>query len=256
MTVRRRALGEEIVRRGFAVADEVAALLGANRVRVNGAVVTNPGSLVAPDDDIVVIAAPSTYVSRGGTKLAGALNTFGINVVGRRCVDAGASTGGFTDCLLQRGAVHVVAIDTGRGQLHQRLVTDPRVTSWEATNVLDVTPERLGALEGYGTGAGMIVADLSFTSSARLAAHLAALAAGEADLVVLVKPQFEAPRSEVPRGGVVTDEGVQSRAVDAVRGALVGAGCEVLGVCESPITGSEGNREFFVWGRAHTGGSQ
>lgn len=252
----RRSLRSELVRRGLLDADHIEDALATNRVRVNGAVVSNAASLIAPADSLSVAPPASRFVSRGGVKLDGALDTFGIDVAGRCCLDAGASTGGFTDCLLQRGARHVVAIDVGRAQLHNRLATDPRVTSRESTNVLSVQPPDLRGVDGYANGADIVVADLSFTSSAQIARHLTVLAAPGADLVVLVKPQFEARRDEVPAGGVVADAAVQARAVDAVVGALEAAGCEVRGSCESPITGAEGNREFFVWGRRLTVGSQ
>lgn len=244
----RRALRDEIVRRGLVGPDDdVDALLGANRVRVNGAVVSNGRSMVAAGDAISVIAAPARFVSRGGLKLDGALETFGIDVSGKVCLDAGASTGGFTDCLLQRGAAHVVALDVGRAQIHAKLLADERVTSWESTNVSAVSSEQLSAVPGYANGAAIVVADLSFVSLAAMVPALVGLAASGADLVVMVKPQFEAAREEVPAGGVVEDAGVQRRAVDAVAGALVDAGCEVRGTCESPITGTEGNKEFFLW---------
>lgn len=252
----RRSLRDEIVRRGLLGNDDIDEALAANRVRVNGAVVSNGSSLVAPADSVSVVAPAPRFVSRGGTKLEGALDSFGIDVAGTHCLDAGASTGGFTDCLLQRGARHVFAVDVGRAQLHHRLATDPRVTSRESTNVLSVGPADLGGVVGFENGADIVVADLSFTSSAQIAGHLVVLARPGADLVVLVKPQFEARRDEVPAGGVVADASVHARAVEAVVGALTAAGCEVLGTCESPITGTEGNREFFVWGRRLTGASQ
>lgn len=252
----RRSVRDEIVRRGLLVADEVDEALATNRVRVNGAVVSNAASLVAPADSVSVVAPPPRFVSRGGIKLEGALATFSVDVEGKWCLDAGASTGGFTDCLLQRGARHVFAVDVGRAQLHHRLATDPRVSSRESTNVLSIEPAELHDVEGYAMGAEVVVADLSFTSSAQIAGHLARLAAPGADLLVLVKPQFEARRDEVPIGGVVADAEVQARAVQEVADALLAAGCEVRGTCDSPITGTEGNREFFVWARRLTGASQ
>jgi 23S rRNA (cytidine1920-2'-O)/16S rRNA (cytidine1409-2'-O)-methyltransferase len=252
----RRALREEIVRRGLADVEDVNEVLATNRVRVNGAVVANGASLVAASDSIAVIAPPARFVSRGGLKLEGALEHFGIDVSQRLCLDAGSSTGGFTDCLLQRGAQHVIAVDVGRAQLHHKMATDGRVTSWESTNILAVDGDKLAGVSGYETGAGVVVADLSFTSSAQIARHLVELAAPGADLVILVKPQFEAPRADVPVGGVVVDESVRLRAIEAVEAALAGGSARVVGRCESPITGTEGNREYFVWAKCSTVGSQ
>ncbi|MBM3729601.1 MAG: TlyA family RNA methyltransferase [Actinobacteria bacterium] len=243
----RRALREELVRRRLLEAAEVDAALAANRVRVNGAVVANPASLVAAADSVSVVEEPSRWVSRGGRKLDGAITDFGLMVQGRRCVDVGSSTGGFTDCLLQRGAAHVVAVDVGRAQLHHRLLTDDRVTSWESRNILDVSRADLAVIDGFARGAEVIVADLSFTSSARLAGHLLDLVGPGGDIVVLVKPQFEARRDEVPEGGVVRDPAVQERAVARVAAALTAAGAEVRKTTESRVSGTDGNREFFVW---------
>lgn len=252
----RRALRDELVRRALIAADDVDDALAANRVRVNGAVVANGASMVAPGDSVAVAAVANRFVSRGGLKLEGALEQFGIDIANKACLDAGASTGGFTDCLLQHGARHVVAVDVGRAQIHNKLVIDSRVTSWESRNILDVSREELGRIQGFESGAEVVVSDLSFTSSAQIAAHLVGLLSGLGDIVILVKPQFEAPREEVPVGGVVLDESVRARAVEAVARALIAGGCEILGTCESPITGTEGNREFFVWGRRCTVGSQ
>lgn len=248
----RRALRDELVRRHLLDAAEVDAALAANRVRVNGAVVANPASLVAAADAVSVIDEPSQWVSRGGGKLDGAIADFGLVVRDRFCLDAGSSTGGFTDCLLQRGAAHVVAVDVGRAQLHHRLLTDGRVTSWESRNILDLSRADLCAIDGYGDGAGLIVADLSFTSSARLAGHLVDLVSVRGDVVVMVKPQFEAQRDEVPEGGVVRDPVVQERAVAAVAAALTAGGAEVRETAESRVPGTDGNREFFVWATRRT----
>lgn len=248
----RRALRDELVRRHLLDAADVDAALAANRVRVNGAVVANAASLVAAADAVSVIDEPSQWVSRGGGKLDGAIADFGLVVEGRFCVDAGSSTGGFTDCLLQRGAAHVVAVDVGRAQLHHRLLTDGRVTSWESRNILDVGRTDLSAIDGYADGSGLIVADLSFTSSARLAGHLVDLVSKGGDVVVMVKPQFEAQRDEVPEGGVVRDPAVHERAVAAVAAALTAGGAEVRGTAESRVPGADGNREFFVWATRRT----
>lgn len=250
--VARRALRDELVRRHLLDAHDVDAALAANRVRVNGAVVSNPASLVAAADAVSVIDEPSRWVSRGGGKLDGALSDFGLVVEGRFCLDAGSSTGGFTDCLLQRGAAHVIAVDVGRGQLHHRLLSDDRVTSWESRNILDVSRTDIALIDGYADATVVVVADLSFTSSARVAGHLVELSGNGGDIVVMVKPQFEAPRDEVPEGGVVRDPAVHARAVAAVVGALEAAGAEVRGTAESRVPGADGNREFFVWATRRT----
>lgn len=252
----RRALRDELLRRGLVDAADVESVLASNRVRVNGAIVANAASLVAPSDSVSVIDEPARYVSRGGLKLEGALADFGLDVEGWTCVDAGASTGGFTDCLLQHGASHVVAVDVGRAQLHNRLSSDPRVTSWESRNILDVSIDDLAGVVGDEQGVRLVVADLSFTSSARLAARLVGLVAPGGEVVIMVKPQFEAQRSEVPEGGVVRDPLVQERAVNAVSAALVAAGCVVRGSAPSRISGTDGNQEFFVWGTRRTDGTQ
>jgi 23S rRNA (cytidine1920-2'-O)/16S rRNA (cytidine1409-2'-O)-methyltransferase len=248
----RRALREELVRRHLLDAADVDAALAANRVRVNGSVVSNPASLVAVGDSVSVIDEPSRWVSRGGAKLEGAIADLGFAVAGRQCLDAGSSTGGFTDCLLQSGATHVVAVDVGRAQLHHRLLTDERVTSWESRNILDVSRDDIAAVDGYGGGAEVVVADLSFTSSARVAGHLVGLAAADGDVVIMVKPQFEADRADVPEGGVVRDPVVQESAVAAVVAALGEAGAELRGTAESRVPGADGNREFFVWATRRT----
>jgi len=213
---------------------------------------SNPASLVAAADAVSVIDEPSRWVSRGGGKLDGALSDFGLAVEGRLCLDAGSSTGGFTDCLLQRGAAHVIAVDVGRGQLHHRLLSDDRVTSWESRNILDVSRTDIALIDGYADATVVVVADLSFTSSARVAGHLVELSGNGGDIVVMVKPQFEAPRDEVPEGGVVRDPAVHARAVAAVVGALEAAGAEVRGTAESRVPGADGNREFFVWATRRT----
>jgi 23S rRNA (cytidine1920-2'-O)/16S rRNA (cytidine1409-2'-O)-methyltransferase len=201
---------------------------------------------------VSVIDEPSRWVSRGGGKLDGALSDFGLAVEGRFCLDAGSSTGGFTDCLLQRGAAHVIAVDVGRGQLHHRLLSDDRVTSWESRNILDVSRTDIAIIDGYADATVVVVADLSFTSSARVAGHLVELSGAGGEIVVMVKPQFEAPRDEVPEGGVVRDPAVHARAVAAVVGALEAAGAEVRGTAESRVPGADGNREFFVWATRRT----
>jgi 23S rRNA (cytidine1920-2'-O)/16S rRNA (cytidine1409-2'-O)-methyltransferase len=183
-------------------------------------------------------------VGRGGEKLDAALERFRVPVVGRRAYDLGASTGGFTDCLLQRGAASVVALDVGYGQLHERLRHDPRVEVHERTNVRDVRPGDLGA------PAEVIVADLSFISLRTVLPGALGLAVPEADAVLLVKPQFEAGREEAARGrGVITDPEVWRRVLDEVASALTGLGAAIMGAMASPLTGADGNVEFLLHAR-------
>jgi 23S rRNA (cytidine1920-2'-O)/16S rRNA (cytidine1409-2'-O)-methyltransferase len=212
----------------------------AGRVLVGGAPATSPARQVAGDEPIALTAPPSPYVSRGGFKLAGALDAFGVEVASRRCVDVGATTGGFTDCLLQRGATHVTAIDVGRGQLDWRLRTDDRVTVWERTNVRDLAP---GALQPL---ANVCVADVSFISLTKVAPHLLDLTTADAVFVLLVKPQYEAGRARLGKGGIVRDVEVRVDVVDEVVAGLDRAGLGVHDLVESPITGADGNVEYLV----------
>jgi 23S rRNA (cytidine1920-2'-O)/16S rRNA (cytidine1409-2'-O)-methyltransferase len=238
----RRRLDADLVRRGLAGSrGEAAELIDERRVLVNGAIAEKPSRQVSPGDQLVVAGPPPRFVGRGGLKLERALDEFGIDVRGRRALDAGASTGGFTDCLLQRGAEHVVAVDVGHGQLHERLRDDRRVTNLERTNIrhLDVAT--------IGERVDLVVGDLSFISLRLVIDPLVAVCQPGAPMVLLVKPQFEAGRAEVSRGrGVVTDPAVWARVRDEVEAALVGAGCTVRGWTDSPITGADGNREFLV----------
>ena len=190
---------------------------------------------------LVVTGPPARFVGRGGEKLDAALEHFGIDVMGRRALDVGASTGGFTDCLLARGAAHVVALDVGHGQLHPRLRDDPRVTVLERTNVRSVTAATIGG------PAELIVVDVSFISLTVVIPVLVELCQPGSSMVLLVKPQFEAGRAEVGRGkGVVSDPAVHQRVREEIEAAARAAGCTVVGWMESPIRGARGNREFLV----------
>jgi len=197
--------------------------------------------MVDPAEPIELIGPPPRFVGRGGEKLEAAVEHFGIGVAGMRCLDAGASTGGFTDCLLQRGATEVVAVDVGYGQLHERLRSDPRVRNVERTNIRTLTPDDIdGAVD-------ILVADLSFISLRLVMAALVALARPSADLVLLVKPQFEAGRQEAARGrGVISDAQIWRRVLGEVRSAAASQGAAMMGAMPSPITGAEGNVEFLV----------
>ena len=231
------------MRRGLAASrSEAAELIDAHRVQVNGALADKSARQVAPGDQLHVVGPPARYVGRGAFKLEHALDAFAIDVAGRRVLDAGASTGGFTDVVLQRGAAQVVAVDVGHGQLHERLRADPRVTNLERTNVRHLTADQIGG------AVDMVVGDLSFISLRLVIGPLAAVCHPGAPMVLLVKPQFEAGKAEVARGrGVVTDPQVWERVRGEIDAALTGAGCAVRGWTESPITGADGNHEFLVW---------
>jgi 23S rRNA (cytidine1920-2'-O)/16S rRNA (cytidine1409-2'-O)-methyltransferase len=194
---------------------------------------------VDPAEPIVLAGPPPRFVSRGGEKLAAALDHFAVDVAGLRCLDAGASTGGFTDCLLQRGAASVVAVDVGHGQLDWSLRNDPRVTVREGLNLRHATP---GDLDGPFP---VVTADLSFISLRVVGPALASLVAPGGDAIVLVKPQFEAGRGEVGKGGVVTDPAVHRRVVDEVTASFEALGWRCAGVMESPLKGPAGNTEFL-----------
>ncbi|MAT05557.1 MAG: TlyA family rRNA (cytidine-2'-O)-methyltransferase [Acidimicrobiaceae bacterium] len=242
----RRRLDAELVRRDLASSRATAQqLIDAKRVRVNGAIAEKATRQVAPGDQLVVDGPPPRFVGRGALKLDHALDEFGIDVDGLRALDAGASTGGFTDVLLQRGADHVVAVDVGHGQLHEKLVADERVTNLERTNVRHID---LDVIDGP---VDIVVGDLSFISLRLVIAPLAAVCQPGAPMVLLVKPQFEAGRSEVSRGrGVITDPDVHERVRTEVSAAFDQCGCEVVAWTDSPITGADGNREFLVHARA------
>lgn len=210
----------------------------AGLVTVNGRVVTKPSATIADDAEIMA-AAPYPWVSRGGVKLAHALDAFGVDVADRFCLDVGASTGGFTDVLLSRGARHVVAVDVGRDQLHERLRRDPRVTSLEAQDARNLTPAQLGE------SPSLVVMDASFISLSALLPHALSLAAPAADLVALIKPQFEAGRGAVKKG-VVRDEKIHAEVCARVRTEIEALGWRSLGVVASPIEGGDGNREFLI----------
>jgi len=240
-------LDELLVERGLAEnRTRARAGIMAGRVRVAGQVVTKAGTLVAADAE-VACNPPPPYVGRGGLKLKGALDAFGIDPAGRAALDAGASTGGFTDCLLQHGARSVVAVDVGYGQLDPRLAADPRVTVMDRTNVRHLGPADLpGPVD-------LLVADLAFISLRTVLPALKALLAPGGEMVLLVKPQFEVGKGKVGKGGVVKDEALRAAAVDAVVEAAAQLGLECLGRIPSPITGAKGNVEFLVHLRAGAG---
>lgn len=220
------------------------ALVLAGEVYVAGARVDKAGTLVAPEADVEVRTSRNPYVSRGGIKLAGALTTFGIDPTGLRCLDLGASTGGFTDCLLQRGAACVVAVDVGYGQLAQKLRDDARVVVMERTNARDLDAPDVGG------AADLTVVDASFIGLAKLAPAIARCTREGGELVALVKPQFEVGREHAARGrGVVRDEGLRAEAIAAAAESIRATGFELLGQADSTLPGPKGNREAFVHAR-------
>jgi 23S rRNA (cytidine1920-2'-O)/16S rRNA (cytidine1409-2'-O)-methyltransferase len=237
----RRRLDADLVRRGLVESRSAAAeAIASGRVLVNGSPTTSASRRVAADEALVVLGPPRPYVSRGGQKLEAALRAFAIDVRDHRALDAGASTGGFTDCLLQHGAAHVMAVDVGRGQLAWGLRTDTRVTVLEKTNLRELQPEAIGG------PVRLAVADLSFISLLTVAPALGRCTVADAELVVLIKPQFEAGREAVGRGGVVRDPAAHRDVVLRVTEGLGVAGLSVIEVIASPITGADGNREFLA----------
>jgi 23S rRNA (cytidine1920-2'-O)/16S rRNA (cytidine1409-2'-O)-methyltransferase len=234
-----------MVRRGLAsTTAEAREAIEAGTVTVGGAPAINPSSMIRTDAAVEVRAADSRFVSRGGEKLDAALERFGIDPAGRRCLDAGASTGGFTDVLLQAGAEAVVAVDVGYGQLAWSLRSDPRVVVLDRTNVRDLRPHDLPFIPS------LLVADLSFISLRTVAADLRRLGSGDATTVVLVKPQFEADAAAVPAGGVVRDPETWRSAITGVMRSFVEAGFVPVGMMASPIRGRSGNVEFLLHARS------
>jgi 23S rRNA (cytidine1920-2'-O)/16S rRNA (cytidine1409-2'-O)-methyltransferase len=242
--VGRRRLDAELVRRGLAGSRaEAQEAVRAGQVTVRGAPAMKSTTLVGTDEALALARPARPFVSRGGEKLAAALDAFAIDPAGRVCLDAGASTGGFTDCLLQRGARHIIAVDVGYGQLAWDLRTDPRVTIMERTNVRDLRPELLPYRPS------LVTADLSFISLRLTAGPLIQAAEPGADLVFLIKPQFEAGRQHVGRGGVVRDPDVWRKAIEEVVEVTGAAGAGSAGVIVSPVKGPAGNVEFLLHAR-------
>ncbi|HEV2778647.1 MAG TPA: TlyA family RNA methyltransferase [Actinophytocola sp.] len=244
---RRARLDAELVRRGLARSREHASqLIEDGRVSVRGAVASKPATAVEPDAPVLVkdLDDDPGWASRGAHKLLGALAAFepaGLRVAGRRCLDAGASTGGFTDVLLRRGAAEVVAADVGRGLLIWRLQTDPRVVRLDRTNVRTLTPEQTGG------PVDLVVADLSFISLRLVLPAVLACTTPDADLVLMVKPQFEVGRERLGAGGVVRDPRLRAGAVLDVLADAAGHGLRAHGVAASPLPGPAGNVEYFAW---------
>jgi 23S rRNA (cytidine1920-2'-O)/16S rRNA (cytidine1409-2'-O)-methyltransferase len=243
-------LDKLLVERGLAATRERAqALILAGRVLVSEQKVEKPGHSVADDAALRLLGDGLRYVSRGGLKLEAALEHWNIGLQGRFCLDVGASTGGFTDCLLQHGADRVLAIDTGYGQIAQTLRDDPRVTLMERTNARLLVPGDLPE------GISFLAMDVSFISATLVlppvVAAIGAAAGLRLECVVLIKPQFEAGREHIGKGGIVRDPAAHQLAMERVRGCVADLGGRDLDVIDSPITGTEGNREFLlhaVWG--------
>jgi 23S rRNA (cytidine1920-2'-O)/16S rRNA (cytidine1409-2'-O)-methyltransferase len=242
--VPRLRLDLELVERGLAPTRERArALILAGQVLVNGRPARKAGDAVSRGDEIALAVPDHPYVGRGGLKLAHGLDVFRIEVSGRSALDIGASTGGFTDALLQRGASSVVALDVGHGQLDWKLRNDPRVIVLERVNARSLRPQDLP--EDH-RAFDLVTIDVSFISLRYILPVLPPLLRAGADLVALVKPQFEAGRAEVGAGGIVRDPGVHARVVAEVTAAADTVGLERHGLVESPIEGAEGNREFLL----------
>jgi 23S rRNA (cytidine1920-2'-O)/16S rRNA (cytidine1409-2'-O)-methyltransferase len=250
---RRLRLDAELVRRGLARSrDHAAELVASGRVTVSGGAATKAATAVTTDVAIVVRADPDRedYVSRGGHKLAGALAEFGpagLRVVGRRCLDAGASTGGFTDVLLRAGAAEVVAVDVGYGQLAWPLRQDDRVTVHDRTNVRHLTADLIGGQ------VDVVVGDLSFISLLLVLEPLLGVTRDDGDLALMVKPQFEVGKDRLGKGGVVRDPALRAEAVTMVADAAAARGWGARAVATSPLPGPSGNVEFFLWLRRGAG---
>ncbi len=244
---RRLRLDAELVRRGLARSrDHASELIAARRVKVAGAFATKPATGVTTDVALVVLEDPDRpdYVSRGGHKLAGALEAFmplGLQVADRRCLDAGASTGGFTDVLLRHDVAEVLAVDVGYGQLAWSLQQDPRVTVHDRMNIRELTLDQIGG------AVDLVVGDLSFISLALVLDALIAVTNADGDLVLMVKPQFEVGKDKVGKGGVVRDLDLRAEAVETVARAAESRGWGAQAVTTSPLPGPSGNVEFFLW---------
>jgi 23S rRNA (cytidine1920-2'-O)/16S rRNA (cytidine1409-2'-O)-methyltransferase len=238
-----------LVERGLAQSRERArAIILAGRVLVNEQKIDKPGTTVAADAPVRILGDDPQFVSRGGIKLAAALAHWQIAVTGRACLDVGASTGGFTDCLLQNGAAHVTAVDTGFGQIAMKLRLEPRVRLLERTNARFLAPGALGQ-DRQPPPLTLLVMDVSFISATLLLGPVLAAAPYLAEMVVLIKPQFEAGRGHVGKGGIVRDPAAHQLAIDKVADCVRALGWQVVEVIPSPITGAEGNVEFLLYAR-------
>ena len=242
--MKRMRLDKLVVYRGLAASrDRAQAMILAGQVQVSGTSPIKAGSLVPIDVDIKLDKPDHPYVSRGGVKLAHALEIFGIPVHGKSTLDIGASTGGFTDVLLRRGAAHVVALDVGHGQLDWKLRNDPRVTTLERVNARSIHPDTFPtSCQKFDT----ITIDVSFISLKQILPGVLRLLNSNGDVVTLVKPQFEAERFEIRKGGLVRDPNVHTRVIKEISRAAHEVGLKRIATTPSPITGVEGNQEFFL----------
>jgi 23S rRNA (cytidine1920-2'-O)/16S rRNA (cytidine1409-2'-O)-methyltransferase len=232
-----------LVERGLAETRQKAqAMLLAGEIRVNGQRADKAGVRVNTDAIVVAIGTRPRYASRGGFKLEGALEDFGVNPAGKICLDVGSSTGGFTDCLLQRGATRVYAVDVSPEQLAWNLQKDPRVIQIHR-NARELSSDDLPEKPQ------LITLDVSFISVAKVLPAVAGVAASGAEFLILVKPQFELDRGDVGKGGIIRDASLHDRAVERVRAAAILANLEIVGVKPSRLTGAEGNQEFFLYAR-------
>jgi 23S rRNA (cytidine1920-2'-O)/16S rRNA (cytidine1409-2'-O)-methyltransferase len=240
--VARRRLDAEMVRRGLVASRaEAQEAVRAGLVTVGGSTASKPASMVADDDPVAISSRARKFVSRGGEKLSAALDRFAVEPAGMSCLDLGASTGGFTDCLLRAGAARVAAVDVGYGQLAWRLRQDPRVAVLERTNARDLLADDMPFVPG------LVAADLSFISLRTVLPAVVPLASPSASFVVLVKPQFEAGRADVGKGGVVRDPGAWRRSLEGVVASFSSLGVSPLGVMASPLLGPSGNAEFLMY---------
>lgn len=243
----RSRLDVALVTRGLAMSRERAqALILANQVTVNGKPSTKAGTPVDDDDEVQLKAPDHPWVSRGGLKLARALEVFHVDVTGLTALDIGASTGGFTDVLLHHGATRVVALDVGHNQIDWKLRTDPRVTVIEGANARYLNDPGLSPLPADAQIFGIITIDVSFISLAHILPVVPAHLAPGGRVIALVKPQFEAGRDDVGKGGIVRDPEVHARVIDAVTRTAAEVGLQRVGLAPSPIEGAEGNREFLM----------
>jgi 23S rRNA (cytidine1920-2'-O)/16S rRNA (cytidine1409-2'-O)-methyltransferase len=250
VSTRRVRVDVALVQRGLVdSADAARVLIDEGVVLANGSVVLTHSRQVAPSDELLVKVVDQ-FVSRGGIKLDAALTAFNIDVSDQRALDAGSSTGGFTDCLLQRGVAEVVAIDVGKSQMHERVATNHRVVVIDAFNVRQLEDDVLDLPVSLRNEFDLVVADLSFISLKSVSRALTARLSQSGSLVVLVKPQFEATKLEVDKSqGVIADQAIRDRVIGEVNESFADQGWAVHGLIESPIHGAEGNVEYLVWYR-------